>query len=467
MFGVLVAFAGGYGFHRDELYFMANARHPAWGYVDHPPMTPMLGWLSQQLFGDTVRGLRVLPALVAALFVAATVLVCRELGGDARAQRFAAIVTSTTAFTLALGHMLTTPSLDVLWWTLALLVLIRIVRTSDPRWWLVLGTVLGLGLLNKFTVLFAIASYGAALLWQPERAVLRNRWVAGGVLITVLVWSPHLWWQVRHHWPLFEFTRAIADEATDNRLTMLPLQVLLIGPPVFAVAVAGWRRLMSDRAWRPYRFVAVGPVVCIALLLVTGGKPYYSTGAMPAVLAAGSIVIADHTTRWTRWGVLLAANLAINAVIGLPVLPVSVVGDSPVAALNPDVLETIGWPQFVDQVAAVADLIPADRRSGAVVMTGNYGEAGALERWGPSRGLPPVYSGHNSYRDFGVPPGSTGPVVVVGWDDPTSLFRGCTREATLHTRFDVDAEEKARLVWLCDAPVRPWAELWPVLRHVD
>lgn len=467
MFGVLVTFAGGYGFHRDELYFMANARHPAWGYVDHPPMTPMLGWLSQQLFGDTVRGVRVLPALVAALFVAATVLVCRELGGDARAQRFAAIVTSTTAFTLALGHMLTTPSLDVLWWTLALLVLIRIVRTSDPRWWLVLGTVLGLGLLNKFTVLFAIASYGAALLWQPERVVLRNRWVAGGVLITVLVWSPHLWWQVRHHWPLFEFTRAIADEATDNRLTMLPLQVLLIGPPVFAVAVAGWRRLMSDRAWRPYRFVAVGPVVCIALLLVTGGKPYYSTGAMPAVLAAGSIVIADHTTRWTRWGVLLAANLAINAVIGLPVLPVSVVGDSPVAALNPDVLETIGWPQFVDQVAAVADLIPADRRAAAVVMTGNYGEAGALERWGRSRGLPPVYSGHNSYRDFGVPPGSTGPVVVVGWDDPTSLFRGCTREATLHTRFDVDAEEKGRLVWLCDAPVRPWAELWPVLRHVD
>ncbi len=352
---------------------------------------------------------------------------------------------------------------------LKLRLLSRIVRTRDPRWWLVLGAVLGLGLLNKFTVLVAVASYGIALVLQPERSVLWNRWVVGGAAITLAIWAPNLWWQGRNGWPVFEFSQAIAGDAAENRLVMLPVQVLLLGPPLFVVALLGGKRLVRDPGWRPYRFVAIGPVVCIAILLASGGKPYYSAGALPAVLAAGAVVVTERSTGRRRvWlGVWLAANLCFSAVLALPILPASAVGDSFVAAVNPDVLETIGWPEFVDQVAAVVDELTVEERDTAVILTANYGEAGALERWGPSHRLPPVYSGHNSYADFGVPPDRAGPIVVVGYDDPTGLLVGCSREATLRSSFDVDNEENGQAVWICRAPLRPWADLWPTLRHVS
>lgn len=142
----------------------------------------------------------------------------------------------------------------------------------------------------------------------------------------------------------------------------------------------------------------------------------------------------------------MAANFSVSALIALPILPVSVVGGSFVAAVNPDVRETIVWPEFVDQVATKVETIPIDERAGAVVLTANYGEAGARERWGPSLGLPAVYSAHNSYADFAVPPGSTGPVVIIGYNNPTDLFIGCSRKATLQSRFDLDNEENGKAV---------------------
>ena len=464
---VLLATASRYGFHRDELYFMTNAENPAWGYVDHPPLTPMLGWLSQQFFGDSVFALRVLPALVGASIVAMAAAISREVGGDDGARVLAAWATATTLVVLAMGHMLTTPTLDVLAWSAALWVLCRIVRTLDVRWFLLLGMVVGLGLMNKLTFVFAAVAFGLGFVATPQRRLLVNRWAVAGAGLAGLIVAPHLWWQVDNGWPVVELSAGIADEATENRLLMVPFQLLFLGVPIAAaVAVTSWRQLRG-RTLAPYRFVPIGFVVLLVMLLVTAGKPYYAAGALPAFIA----LAAADLVSWCREhrvvvGSLLAANAVVSALVALPVLSVEQYVASPVSALNPEPAEMIGWPEFVDQVAAHYDDVD-DGRQTTVILTGNYGEAGAIDHYGDDLRLPPAHSGHNSYADVRIPLDRQGPVLVVGYSDPRGLLSGCAPLAPIVMPHDVDNEEQGMPVWRCSEPTRPWIELWPDLRHID
>jgi hypothetical protein len=464
---VLLAFAPRYGFHRDELYFMANADHPAWGYVDHPPVTPLLGWLSQQMFGDSLFGLRVVPALVAAGVVVAAGAVATELGGGRTAAAVAAWATASTATVLALGHMLTTPTVDVLVWTTAVWVLCRIVRTHDGRWFLLLGAVVGVGLLNKFTVLLAVASFGAALAMLPQRRVLATPWILAGAALAVAMWSPNLWWQATHGWPVFELSAGVADEATENRILAIPFQALFLGLPIATAVTVGWWRQLRGRALRDTRFISLGFVLLLALVIVSGGKPYYAAGALPALTAVATVELVDWIRRHLRLvASLIALNGAVTALLVLPNQPATNVVDSPASAVNPEPLEMIGWPQFVDRIADEYERIDDGTRT-AVILTGNYGEAGAIDRFGPDRGLPPAYSGHNSYADFRQPPGSAGPVLVVGYRAPGAFLVGCRELDPIVMPDDVDNEEQGAPLWRCDAPSRPWHELWPDIRHID
>lgn len=462
----LVAVAPRYGFHRDELYFMVNADHPAWGYVDHPPLTPMWGRLSQAMFGDSLIGLRVLPALVAGAIVVAVAALTRELGGDRRAATLAAWVTATTATVLALGHMLTTPTLDVLVWTVAILLLVRIVRTQEHRWFLLLGAVVGIGLLNKLTVLYAVASFGTALAVLPERRVLANRWVVAGAAIALVLWAPHLWWQIDHGWPILELSGAIADDAAENRVVTVPFLALFLGPPIAVAVGIGWWRQLRGRALADTRFIALGSTLVVLLVIVTAGKPYYAAGALPALTAVAAVQLVGWVSRHRlATGSLVALNGIIAALIVLPLVPVTAVADSPASAVNPEPLEMIGWPDFVDRIAeeyAVLD----DGTARAIILTGNYGEAGAIERYGPDLGLPAPHSGHNSYADVRQPPGSAGPVLVVGYRDPHRLLRGCVALGPIEMPYEVDNEEQGAPLWACSGPVRPWSALWPDIRHV-
>jgi 4-amino-4-deoxy-L-arabinose transferase-like glycosyltransferase len=464
---VLLAFAPRYGFHRDELYFMANADHPAWGYVDHPPVTPLLGWLSQQMFGDSLFGLRVVPALVAAGVVVAAGAVATELGGGRTAAAVAAWATASTATVLALGHMLTTPTVDVLVWTTAIWVLCRIVRTHDGRWFLLLGAIVGVGLLNKFTVLLAVASFGAALAMLPQRRVLATPWILAGAALAAAMWSPNLWWQATHGWPVFELSAGVADEATENRILAIPFQALFLGLPIATAVTVGWWRQLRGRALRDTRFISLGFVLLLALVIVSGGKPYYAAGALPALTAVATVELVDWIRRHLRLvASLIALNGAVTALLVLPILPATIVVDSPASAVNPEPLEMIGWPQFVDRIADEYERIDDGTRT-AVILTGNYGEAGAIDRFGPDRGLPPAYSGHNSYADFRQPPGSAGPVLVVGYRAPGAFLVGCRELDPIVMPDDVDNEEQGAPLWRCDAPSRPWHELWPDIRHID
>jgi 4-amino-4-deoxy-L-arabinose transferase-like glycosyltransferase len=467
-----LAYANRYGYHRDELYFRTAARHPAAGYDDQGPLTPFLGWVSEAIFGESPRGLRVVSALVAAAVVVLVALLARELGGGAVGQFVAAVGTAASAFVLAVGHLLSTSTFDLLVWVVTLLVVARILRGGDERLWLAAGVAVGLGLENKQLPLLLVLALTIGLaLDRRLLGLLRSPWLWGGVAVALALWLPNLVWQGTHGWPQLELAEDIRqDEAGESRVTLLPLQLLLIGPFVVPVLVVGLWALVRDSALRPWRSFGFAYVALLVLLFVVGGKPYYAAPFLLCLLAAGSVPLERWLTTRGRQ-VLVAAALVLTAVlsmlVALPVVPADDLEGTPIADLNEDAIETVGWPELVRTVDGVFERLSPAERASAVVFTGNYGEAGAIDRYGGALGLPRAYSGHNAYARFGMPPDSAGPVIVLGYGDPSVDFAGCEAAARIDNGVDLENEEQGGTVFLCDGPRKPWSAMWDELRHLD
>ncbi|WP_107094562.1 glycosyltransferase family 39 protein [Streptomyces sp. XY431] len=472
-----IATAGRYGFHRDELYFLIAGRHPAWGYVDQPPLTPLLGRVSTALFGggpgDGPVGLRVVPALLCAATVVLVALLARELGAGRAGQLLAAGAAACSAFVLAVGHLLSTATFDLCAWLLVCLLALRLLRTGDGRWWLAVGAATGVALLNKDLVLLLAAALLPAVLLVGPRGVLRGRWPAAGLAVAAAVPLPGLWWQAAHGWPELTVAGGISDQdGTENRLLLVPMQFLYLSPVLVPVWLAGFRRLRRDAelAWaKP--FAVTYPLVCL-LVLASGGKPYYALPALLVLTAAGCEPVARRLAaagprRIRSFAGALALGAAVNLVITLPVLP---------ARLTPAVSwiyreqgEQIGWPELAAAAAAGWRTVPPELRDRAVVFAANYGEAGALAHYGPPLGLPAPYSGHMSLADWGPPPdGLDGPVLLVhpeGSPDVERYFTDCRQVARVDNGHGVRNEEQHAPVLVCPGPHRPWSALWPELRR--
>ena len=467
VFVVEVAFGNRYGYHRDELYFRTAGRHPAFGYDDQPPLTPLLGRASEALFGESPRGIRVLSALAMALAVVLVAVLARELGAAAAGQLVAAACAATSAFLLAVGHLLSTATFDLLVWVAVVLIVARLLGGGDERLWLAVGVLVGIGLQNKHLPLLLVACLAVGLAVDRRLGgALRSRWLWAGAAAAVAIWLPNLVWQAAHGWPQLELAGAIGDEeGTENRVMLLPLQLLLLGLAAVPVAVAGLLALLRSPDLRPWRPLATAYLALLVLLLVTGGKSYYATPLALCLLAPGAVVVERRlTSRRVMAGraAAIVAGAALSVVAVLPVLPAEWLAETPIPDLNEDAIETVGWPAFVRTVATVA----AQQQRTPIVFAGNYGEAGAVDRYGPALGLPRAYSGHNAYWRFGRPPGSRGPVIVVGYRNPAPDFRGCRPAARIDNGVGLENEEQGGVVWACAGPTAPWATLWPRLRHL-
>ncbi|WP_281156680.1 glycosyltransferase family 39 protein [Streptomyces sp. HYC2] len=468
---VLTALSGRYGYHRDELYFLAAGDHPAWGYVDQPPLTPLVARAARTVFGDTPAGLRVPAALAFAAYVVVAALVARELGCRRPAQALAAGLAGLSAQALAVGHMLSTATFDLLAWLMICLLVLRLLRTGDGRWWLALGAAVGVGLLNKYLVALLVVVLLAAILAVGPRRVLRSGWLPVGALVALVVASPGLWWQVDHGWPQLTVAGGISqDDGAENRLLFLPQQLVYLSPLFVPVWVTGWLRLWRDPALRWARAAAVAyPLMCL-LVLGLGGKGYYAVPLLVVLLVAGCEPLADWLRSRSR-ALLLAGAVAvtavINAMVTLPMLPPSALGVP--LAMNKEQGEQIGWQALADTVSEAWLAVPAEDRARAVVFTQNYGEAGALDRYGPERGLPRPYSGHMSYADWRRPPDTAnGPVLLVRQQNASGVeqfFTGCRPVARVDNRHGVPNEEQHATVALCSGTTAPWSRLWPSLRH--
>jgi hypothetical protein len=487
---------GRYGIFRDEFYYLANGRHLAWGYVDHPPLVALIASLIEHTLGTSVYALRV-PMLLALVGVLAVIAgLVRRMGGGGLAITGAWLAFALSPYYLFAFHYLSMNAPEILWWSLAALVLFDATlgfsdqtsaRPRDRRTaWLAFGAVMGIAALTKVSGLVWGAGLALGLVLSPAWRHLRSPWPWVAVALAAALVLPHIWWQAANGWPTAEFVR----NAQLHKITALSPgaflleQVTLLGPLGALVAVIGLAGLVSRiTGARPY---AIAFAFVLVVFLVQRSKPYYTMPAYPVLLAAGGIVL-ERWAPWRQWWGRLA--LTVVLLLGLllvPVtLPVLAVERVPAylarlgitvesgerhrkGALPQHYADMFGWDTLADDVArVVATLTPAERAT-ARVFAQNYGEAGALEYYGPSRGLPPVISGHNAYWHWGPGPDNGGVVIIVGG------------KATEHREVFSDVAERGRTTCtLCmpyeqDLPIfvarglkRPLSEVWPGTKHFE
>jgi hypothetical protein len=474
----LVALAGGYGYHGDELYFLAAGRHLAWGYPDQPPLTPFLAHLVDLIAPDNLVVLRIPAALAAGLTVLFVALIARELGGRPRAQLIASSAAAASGMVLVPGHMLHTTTIDICLSAALAWLVVRVLRTGDERLLLAAGAVLGLGLLNKYQIAALAVAMVIGLAAVGPRGVLRSPWLLGGLLLALAMWAPNLWWQAEHGWPQFAMAQLHSERGGNAaRLGFIPMQLVYVSPFLVPLWIAGLVKLLR---MPPFRFLGVAYLLLAAAFIAAGGSALYQFGAYPALLAAGGLAVdgwlnRGATGRRVAVGASLAASALFVVPLSVPLVPLDKLSTIPVVKLNGLTADQFGWPELSEAVSRAYQGLPNAQREHTVLLTENFGEAAALERYGPALGLPDVYSGYRGYGDWGHPPETATSVLIVRpgtkTEPPAWAQRVCRDDLRLVARTDNDwgvkNKEQGGRVWLCTGVSESWASLWPEIRHLD
>jgi len=510
---VHLAFVHGYGYFRDELYYLACVRHLAWGYVDQPPLSIALLWIVTHTIGSSLFAIRLLPAVAAAVIVWLTGDMARRLGGGSFAQVLAMCAALVAPEYLGIASVYTMNIFDIFFWTLAVWLLIRIFTEGDARLWPWLGLVLGLGLLNKISVLWLGFGLVCGLLLTRQRRWLGTSgpWVAGA--IAAVLFLPYVLWQIPNHWATLEFMHNATTQkmAGLSPVAFLIDQVLTMQPLTAPIWIAGLAFFLFDGSARGRRDPSISSgspratsrgedahplrplgiiYVAVLLILIVNGKSRagYLAPAYTMLFAAGALVI-ERAIRRTGWGWLrpavltvLLAGGAVTAPLAMAMLPVPsyvawarALGQKPateekkaVGVLPQFYADMQGWPRMVGDVARVYDqLSPADRME-AAVFVGNYGEAGAIDLFGPALGLPPAISSHNNYWLWG-PRGYTGRIVIflVPMDARPRLEQafGSVVQAGEVECGDCMPYEDHQPIFICRNPRLTLQQLWPHLKN--
>ncbi len=465
-----------YGLHRDELYFLACARHLSWGYVDQPPLVPAVAWLVDHLIGPFAWALRLLPELAGAACVVLTALMARELGGGRCAQTIAAVAAATSAQLLAAFHLLSTTGFDCFFWAVISWLALCLIRTRDTRLLVVIGAVTGIGLLNKWNVLFLVVALAIGIGVGPDRRILRSAPALIGAALALVIVSPDLVWNAGHQWAQVAMLRSLhAENATVGAsILFLPAQLLAVGPVLAGLWIGGLVHLWREQVWRA---VFVAYAVLVAWFVLTGAKPYYLAGIYFVLFAGGGVAAERRLERRGRpgrvrgWVTLMVVGAVAVLPVTLPLLPQSSLPTgSSESQINKDLSATVGWPGYVRQVAGIAASLPAGQRSHLVLLTGDYGAAGAIDLYGPRYHLPAALSGHNSYWWWGpgrAPEHSTTIATNLSRRQLLTLFASVQLVATVHTPGDVWTEERGDPIYLCTGQRVRWATAWPSLRHYN
>ncbi len=372
-------------------------------------------------------------------------------------------------FVLAVGHLLSTATFDFAFWLALILVVARILRTGEPRWWVLYGALAGVALWNKHLPVMLTVAVLVGLAAGRRWDLLSPRWLAAGGALALLLAAPTLVWQAIHGWPQVQMAGAIADRiGVENRATLLPLQLVTLGPLMVPLAVAGvrWLRRPAGRMYLPLPWAYVAALV---LTLISGGRPYYPLPLAAVLIVAGAVTWAAQDASGPKVTALFGVHVVTGALVALPLLPAQVVVDTPIPRLNDTLVETIGWRQMTAQVADIVAALPAHERDNVLLLAGSYGEAGALDRYGPAYDLPAPYSGHNSYSDWRRPTDPNATVIGIRLD-PTYLsdhFETCREVDRVRFAFIVGNEVEGAPMVVCRDLRGTWEEIWPKLRHLN
>lgn len=469
----LVGFSRRYGYHGDEMYFIAAGSHPAFGYPDQPPLVPLICAAMNAIAPHSLLMLRLPSALVSAITTVLSALVARDVGGTTRAQVLAAAATACSGYALAVGHTVSTATFDMLSTTLLLWCVVRAVMTGSRMPLLLAGVVVGVGTEAKPQVaLVAVVVLAVLAVVGPRWPLLTwELWV--GALVAVALAAPYVVWQAAHGWPQLTVAQNIAGEAEGGRIGFVPFQSVMVSLFLVPVWVAGLVATFRRRAWVSLRFLSTTYVVMAVLYLVGDGKAYYLASFYPALLGLGAVPTADWLSRGRPWlrrtalGAAFVLTLAINIPVALPLLPPDQLQGSLTMALNPDQGETVGWPAFIATVSGAWRALPSATRTHTAIFTFAYNDAGAVDLLGG--GLPRSYSGHNAFSEWGRPPDSDTRALLLGYDGPgdaAPYFGHCRTLAHVDDHVGLDNGQQGLPVMLCRPEAR-WSQLWPRLRHLE
>lgn len=477
----------GYGIFRDEMYFIVCGQRLAWGYVDQPPLVPLLAAWSWALSDGWLTGFRLIPALTFAVTVGLTAEFVRYLGGGRFAQWLAGLCALGAPHFLAIGLLFTTDTFQPLSWLACAWILVHIERSKHERWWLALGAVVGLSLLSKYMIAFYVVALGLGLLATPLRRSLLKPWLYAGAALGLAIALPNILWQSAHGWPFIELGKA---GASGKNLALSPLgffaqQLLEVGPLAAPVWLAGLWASARKPDLGGYRAFAIAYGLLFAFFVMTHGKAYYLTNIYPVLFAVGAVAIERwFANAWAR-GASLAAIAAASAVIAplaIPMMPEeafirysAALGVTPAttqsenhanARLPQHFADMHGWPEMAAKVASVYRALPPADRAKAVFYGNNYGQAAAIDVFGRALGLPPAISGHNNYWLWG-PRGADGSVIIeIGGTREEHLkdFRAVEKAGFLDDPYAMPYETQ-QTIWVERGLKKPMSELWPGVKE--
>jgi len=488
---LVIQFAGitHYGFFRDELYYMACGEHLAWGYIDQPPLIAFVAWMARHLFGNSLLAMRLFPVLAGAAVVWLTGVLAREIGGGRLAQCLAATAILLAPANLAFDSFLSMNAFEPLFWLLCAWFVVRIVKGASPKLWLAFGAVAGIGLENKHSMLVFGFALVAGLILSGEARLFRSKWIWIAALIALALFLPNLIWEAHHGWPQIEVVRNAQrfKNVEISPFRFVVEQILFLHPLGLLVWLGGLVWYFAAREGKCFRFIAWTYVLVLGIFIFMNGKSYYPLPIYPLLMAAGGVAfegfVATPSRRWLAiafpaimvlggiatvpFGVpLLPVDAFLHYSSGIPAFRVKTERDAtvPLPQLYADMF---GWDDMAAVVASVYYNLPAAERSGCAILAGNYGEAGAIDYYGPKLGLPKAISGHNSYFDWGPRQYSGDCMIIFGEraKEFTTLFGQVERVATISNLHAMAVEQNVP-VFICRKPIAPLSSLWPDFKMI-
>ncbi|MEI9981373.1 MAG: glycosyltransferase family 39 protein [Edaphobacter sp.] len=463
---------GRYGFHRDELQFLSDARHLDWGFVAYPPFTPFMERIGLEIFGVSLVGLRLFSVIAQAFAIVVTAWMTRELGGGRVAQVTTALVVATSGLPVFEGTEFQYSTFDYLWWVLIAYFTIRLLKTEDARWWLGIGAAIGLGLQTKYTICFFIAGVLGGMVLTSARRYFLSGWFWGGVGVALVIFLPNFLWQMQHGFISIHFLQHIhVRDVRQGRANGFLRDQLIICANAAAAPlwVAGAIAFLRNQRYRMLGWMYLIP---LALFFFGKGRGYYLAAAYPMLIAMGAVVGERWVSSLKRgWklaveGVFFAGVVAWGVLAYAILVPLASSGPLRQFALknNGDLREEIGWDELVKTIAGIRDSLPTEQRAHVGVMVGNYGEQGAVEILGPAYGLPAPISMTNSAWLRGYPTPQPTTLIVVGFSQKQAeeMFTSCRWAGHDGNSEGVKNEESEDYpdIFVCGPPRMPWGEFW-------
>ncbi|MFP5230175.1 MAG: glycosyltransferase family 39 protein [Acidobacteriota bacterium] len=473
-----------YGIFRDEMYYVACGQHLSWGYVDHPPLWPFVAWILSKTVGASLLALRLIPALCGGGIVLLTGALARRMGGGRMAQAMAAVGIVAAPIYMLMDHLFTMNAAEPLLWMLCAWCVLRFIDDGNPRWWLWIGVLCGAGLLLKYSIVFFAAGLIVGLALGPHRRVFASKWFWLGCAAAFLMFLPHLIWLVHHHFPFLEYEHNVRSTTRDVRRGPLAFfldQAAILNPVSVFLWIGGLVWLLFTRAGSKYRILAWTFLVVYGVFTITEGKNYYVAPIYPMIFAAGGVAF----TQWIRSVWACGAYTALLVVSGILLAPLTIPLLRPEtflryqAALHlappkfenqrtgplPQIFaDEFGWEEMVRKTAAVYWSLPASERERTAIFANDWGEASAIDYFGPKYGLPRAICPHNSYWLWG-PGNYDGSTVIVLGSDGTGdreHFQSVVAAGQVDNRWSRVDEHFT--IWLCHGLQLDLKKEWPQMK---